>query len=149
MVLRGATFYVDPDMMRGMIDTLAEKLRRFRMLIGRELAVSRRARNLTLAELGRRSGVNREVLGRIERGKTMPTASTLAKIDAVLLLTTASDEVAPQLALWVYQTLKEYFQHDFGTEHPEREAVEFMRAHAGCTIVVPVMPIIEAIARGK
>jgi len=57
-------------------------------------------------------------------------------------------EVTPEqlkLAGWVFTMLSEYFQ-SIGAAKAGHDAIDFMRSHAGCTIVVPIMPIIERIA---
>jgi hypothetical protein len=50
-----------------------------------------------------------------------------------------------QYATWVLQMLVEYFT-SIEEKNPDAAAIQFMRAHAGCTIVVPVMPMIERMA---
>ena len=41
--------------------------------------------------------------------------------------------------------LEEYFE-DRGAANPKREAIAFMRAHAGCCIVIPVLSTVERMA---
>lgn len=50
----------------------------------RELRSARRARGLTQAELAERVGVAVEVCGRLERGRALPRAETLARLSAAL-----------------------------------------------------------------
>lgn len=51
-----------------------------------------------------------------------------------------ADPAAFKRAGWVFQMLSEYFEGD------KRRAIDFMRAHCACTIVMPTMPLIERIA---
>jgi len=66
--------------------------------IGPKLQAERKARNLTLAELARASGVSRSMLSEIERGDANPTYGTLwhltraLGLDMTSLLSGASDE---------------------------------------------------------
>jgi transcriptional regulator with XRE-family HTH domain len=54
------------------------------MLLGIRVRALREKRNLTQADVDRRSGLSRSCLSRIETGQTVPTIETLAKIGNVL-----------------------------------------------------------------
>lgn len=59
-------------------------------LIARRLAEERAARELTLENLARRSGVSRAMISRVERGESSPTAAVLGRLCAGLGITLSS-----------------------------------------------------------
>lgn len=56
----------------------------------RQLRSARRARNLTQAEVAERVGIAVEVFGRLERGRALPRADTLARLASALGVSTDS-----------------------------------------------------------
>jgi transcriptional regulator with XRE-family HTH domain len=57
---------------------------------GKRLRRGRKARGLSQRELGRRAGISRDAVGRLERGEQQPTLTVLMKLAAALAVDLAS-----------------------------------------------------------
>ena len=63
-----------------------------RATLARKIIKARRQAGLTQAELARRAGIRPETLNRIEKGKTTPDTSSIAKIERALESAQGGDE---------------------------------------------------------
>lgn len=63
-----------------------------RASLARKIIKARRMAGLSQAELARRAKIRPETLNRIERGKTSPDTSTIAKIERALEMARGGDE---------------------------------------------------------
>ena len=63
-----------------------------RASLARKIVKARRLAGLSQAELARRAAIRPETLNRIEKGKTSPDTSTIAKIERALEIAQSGDE---------------------------------------------------------
>ena len=83
-----------------------------------------------------------------QRRRRMPPPTTVAPPAPPAVPAPLPQQVkpqSPQLAGYVLKTMVEYFRSRGHTD-AEREAIDFLRAHAACTLVIPSMPSIERMA---
>ena len=70
--------------------------------VGEAIRNARQAQNLTQEELGRRIGVQRAQISRLEKGSSVITLSTMSRVFKALGITTGTLDlgVAGRVALW-------------------------------------------------